>query len=180
VRVNGPGAVSCPSVRVRSCGQGGRSREASVFEPQARWLNGRTGVSSKITILFYCIFAIFCYLPLVQVEIKEFPFVGSLPKKEKSKLVCLWESVTLFKDMIDQNGPPVSYALAAKLLGLSRQRVAQIVASGRLKIITSPDGKSVITGNSLVEFARQERKEGRPSLMSEKGFFSLASSVFKK
>lgn len=96
---------------------------------------------------------------------QEFPFVEALPKREKSKLSSLWDRFTEFQRQVERLGPPISPALAAALLGLSNQRVAQLIEAGRFQVVESPLGHRVITGNSFVEFCKLERKTGRPTLI---------------
>jgi Helix-turn-helix domain len=103
----------------------------------------------------------------------DFPFVSSLPKREKTKVKTLWDSLVEFRALIEQHGPPVSHSLAAKLLGVSRQRVYELCKEGRFIEISSPDGRSVITANSLVEFAKQERKAGRPTKLETSSMYQL-------
>lgn len=91
----------------------------------------------------------------------EFPFVQQLPQREKSKLVKLWDHFAAVRMAIDQHGMLVPVSLAAELAGVSRQRIDQLVDSDRLVRIEL-NGHPFITENSFVQWAKSERKNGRP------------------
>jgi hypothetical protein len=55
----------------------------------------------------------------------------------------------------------VPQIVAAKLLGVSKQRVNQIVQDGRLETV-DVCGERFILEDSLVAFCKLERKSGRP------------------
>ena len=91
----------------------------------------------------------------------EFSFVEALPKTEKSRLVKVWDLFKQMKEISGTEGDLLPLMFAAKLLDLSRTRMDQLIADGRLKRY-SLDGHVFITSNSIVEFAKTERKNGRP------------------
>jgi hypothetical protein len=95
-------------------------------------------------------------------DVSEFPFVAELPKREKGRVRTLWDALDGFIDLVEQHGPPVGFTMAAKLLGLSRERIYQLADAKKFTVIMSPDGRQVIGAKSLVEFAETERKNGRP------------------
>ena len=115
----------------------------------------------------------FGYRCPVEIDAAEFPFVGELPKREAKRTLSLWETAEEFFKLLEQHGPPISFALAAKLLGVSKQRIHELNALGRFHVITSPDGKKVITGKSFVAFAEQERHSGRPTKLETASRFAL-------
>jgi len=106
----------------------------------------------------------------------EFPFVEALPKREKSKFATLWDRFLEFQRMVDEFGPPVQPALAAALLGVSSQRVHQLIDDGRLEVVISPLGHRVIKGKSFVEFCKLERKNGRPTLVDSASTSTLVKA----
>jgi hypothetical protein len=91
----------------------------------------------------------------------EFPFVAALPKREKSKFTKLWDHFQEVKRVTDERGMIVPPHLAAKLLGVTRQRVNFFMNEGRLDTV-EVGGSRYIIEDSLVEFCKLERKEGRP------------------
>lgn len=107
----------------------------------------------------------------------EFPFVEALPKREKSKLVKLWDRVFEFGRISGREGGLVTVMVAARLLGLSRTRIDQLVAAGRLRVVPF-EGHVFISCFSIEEYAKQEKsKGGRPRISpSEAWEMSIDSS----
>jgi hypothetical protein len=91
----------------------------------------------------------------------EFPFVGELPRREKRQTANLWERFREFSRLAESKGALVPPYVAAGLLGVSQQRVSQLMKAGRLERIEF-EGQPFVTENSIVDFARSERKNGRP------------------
>ena len=91
----------------------------------------------------------------------EFPFVEELPKREKSRLQKLWDHFTEVKAITAQKGLLVPVRFAANLVGVSQQRVDQLCDNGSLERVYV-DGHPFVTENSLIEWAKSERKAGRP------------------
>ena len=98
---------------------------------------------------------------MYQAAVTEFPFVEALPKREKSKLSKLWDELKEVKRLADEKGVIVPQHMAAGLLGLSKQRIGQLIDDGRLEGILI-HGTRFVTENSIREFAGTERKAGRP------------------
>jgi len=98
---------------------------------------------------------------MFEAEALEFPFTASMPKREKSKLVRCWELLQRMKAISATEGDLVPLMMGAKLLGISRSRVDDLVRDGRLKRYDI-DGHVFLTENSIVECAKIERKNGRP------------------
>jgi hypothetical protein len=94
-------------------------------------------------------------------QLAEFPFVAELPKREKSKVATLWEAFQEASRVSEERGMFVPPIVAAKLLGVSSQRVGQIMDDGRLESV-DVCGHRMILEDSLVEFCKTERKNGRP------------------
>lgn len=91
----------------------------------------------------------------------EFPFVVGLPKREKSKVVRLWEKLAELREVMERNGQIVPASFAAKLLGISHQRILQLAEAGKLERI-DVDNHVFVTERSIVELAKAERQAGRP------------------
>ena len=91
----------------------------------------------------------------------EFPFVADMPKREKTRLAKVWDAFAAMRATIAEDGIPVAFKAAATLLEVSPQRVDELCQSGRLKRVEF-GGHRYVTEKSLVEFARSERKAGRP------------------
>jgi hypothetical protein len=94
-------------------------------------------------------------------RLAEFPFVAELPKREKSKVATLWDAFQEASRIVEERGMCVPPIVAAKLLGVSKQRVGQIMDDGRLETV-DVCGHRMILEDSLVEFCKSERKNGRP------------------
>lgn len=91
----------------------------------------------------------------------EFPFAASLPVREKSKLAQLWEELRDMREASRERGVAVPIASAAVLLGVSRQRIDQLVADGRFNPVEL-HGRKFICEDDITEFAKSERATGRP------------------
>jgi len=98
---------------------------------------------------------------MFEAAMTEFPFVEALPKREKSKLAEVWDTLKAMKVAVATEGQLVPVNLTCKLLDLSRTRVDELCADGRLRRVKIAD-HVFITENSIVELARVERKTGRP------------------
>jgi hypothetical protein len=91
----------------------------------------------------------------------EFPWVEQLPKREKSRLAKLWDHFAEVRAIQREHGTIVPVKLAADLAGVTRQRIDDLVERGQLVRIYV-NGHPFITENSFVEWAKTERKNGRP------------------
>lgn len=91
----------------------------------------------------------------------DFPFVAELPKREKSKLVRVWDHFRELSRISETEGMLIPMSFAAIVLDVCRQRVYQLAEEGRLKVI-KVNGHSFVTENSVVDYAASERKAGRP------------------
>ncbi len=92
----------------------------------------------------------------------EFPFVADMPKKEKSRRVQVLEQFAAYKATIEKSGFPIPQVLAAKIAGVTKARIGELIKLKRLQVVEL-DGHVFVTENSLVEYASGERKAGRPS-----------------
>lgn len=94
-------------------------------------------------------------------KLSEFPFVSKLARKEKSKVARLMDVLAELEKVTNEKGPVMPQALAADILGVSTQRVGQILDDGRLEGVQVGRCRFVIV-SSFKEFAKEERKTGRP------------------
>jgi len=99
--------------------------------------------------------------PVIDAPATDFPFVAELPKRERSKLVKLWDAFRDLAAFQEQHGFPVPRTAAAALLEVHPTRIDQLIEAGRLTPYKF-HGHVYISENSLVEHARTERKNGRP------------------
>lgn len=96
-----------------------------------------------------------------EAAISEFPFVEALPKREKSKLAKAWDLFKEIKAVSATEGVLLPVNLTCRLLDLSRTRIDELCTDGRLRRIKIAE-HVYITENSILEHARDERKNGRP------------------
>lgn len=81
-------------------------------------------------------------------------------KREKSKLAKLWDHFQEVRAALKDHGMMLPQHYAADLVGVSRQRVHQLVNEGRFTVVEI-GGCRYITELSLLEFAKTERAAGR-------------------
>lgn len=98
---------------------------------------------------------------MFKAEVLEMPFVQDLPKREKSKLENVWEAFEEISRVVSEKGMLIPQTFAATLLGISRQRVNELVDLGGLESHVV-NGVRFVTENSVVAYAQRERKAGRP------------------
>lgn len=96
---------------------------------------------------------------VIQLELDE--LVKGLPKREARKVAGLWGRLDEFKKFVEANGQVIPQRVAAGLIGVSRQRIAELTAADRLTCVYF-EGHPYITESSVVEFGMAERKSGRP------------------
>lgn len=91
----------------------------------------------------------------------EFPFVAGLPKAERTEHQKLRDHLADIKAVIQNRGMIMPVRFAAALLGVSRQRVQELIEAKTLEAVEF-DGRRYVTESSLVAFGQSERKAGRP------------------
>lgn len=99
--------------------------------------------------------------PMQDTATLDFPFVADLPKREKSKIARFWDDLEEFRAVVRERGTIVPVTLVAKILGVSRTRVYELIKSGRLEPVEL-DGHMYVGYNSLEAWAKAEHKVGRP------------------
>lgn len=100
---------------------------------------------------------------IYEAEVLEFPAFAELPKREKSKLQKIWDAFEELSKATDEKGLLVQQSIVARLLDVSPQRVSELVKLGRLETHVF-NGVPLVTERSLVDFAKSERKAGRPCI----------------
>jgi predicted XRE-type DNA-binding protein len=98
-------------------------------------------------------------------EIADFPFVKDLPKREKSKVAKIMDVIQELEAVTKEKGPVIPQALIADVLQISKQRVNDLLNEGRMEFYTI-NGVRFVFSSSFREFAKQERKPGRPPTKS--------------
>ena len=96
----------------------------------------------------------------------DFPFVETLPKREKTKLATLWDRFQEIRELTEREGPLVPVRMGSELMGVSRQRVDELIERGRLRV-HGMNGHRMLFCADIIEYANAERKSGRPPLPVE-------------
>lgn len=73
----------------------------------------------------------------------------------------LLDMIRGFRELNSRDGGLLPFSVAAKLMGISKQRVNQLVAEGTLKPVEFA-GKKWLSGNQIEEFIKLKREPGRP------------------
>jgi hypothetical protein len=107
--------------------------------------------------------------------ITEFPFVETMPKREKSKLAKLWAHLSAVRAIVAEKGTLLPQHMVADMLNLSRSRVGQLVDDGRLEAVEI-HGVRYVTADSVEACAKIERKiTGRPPKLVDNRELAKAS-----
>jgi hypothetical protein len=91
----------------------------------------------------------------------DFPYVDELPKREQKRVLGVWDRISMMNDVWQEHGGLVPVIVAAKCLNVSRSRLDDFAREGRL-VRVELEGHVYVSRNSLTEFARIERANGRP------------------
>lgn len=113
------------------------------------------------------------------VAISEFPFVTELPKREARKVKTVWDVIQDMRALQESKGHLLPASVAKAALGVCKQRVHQLMDSGRLERVDY-EGHVFVTLASVEAFARSERKAGRPVKMdpdTKDGCYQLAGAI---
>lgn len=105
-------------------------------------------------------------LPVIDTNTIEFPFVASIPKREQTRIGRAWQAYKKLKAVTEEKGALVPYGLGCKLLNVSRARFTVLCQEGRLDSV-SVEGHIFVTEQSLITYARSERRGGRPPKLPE-------------
>jgi hypothetical protein len=103
---------------------------------------------------------------MFEATVSEFPFVESIPKREKSKLQACWDEMAEFVEVSRQEQGLVTVTFACKALKVSRTRIDQMCEAGILKRFEMC-GHVMISVRSIRDRAEAERQAGgRPKKSS--------------
>ena len=91
----------------------------------------------------------------------EFPFMPEVPRRERSRLNLLIDQLNEWKAAEREHGTMLPIRFAAKLCGVSHERLGQLVQEGRI-VRVDLGGHVYVTEKSVIEWAQSERKVGRP------------------
>jgi hypothetical protein len=89
----------------------------------------------------------------------ELPIMAELPRRKVRKSIL--DTLREFQDISSREHGLVPLAVAATILGLSRQRVHDLVKEGTLVPIEAY-GKKWLSGDQLKSFVQLKREPGRP------------------
>jgi len=103
----------------------------------------------------------FGMIEMMKAVTADFPFVAELPKREKSKLVKLWDEVKALAEASKEHGALLPVGIVVGLLGVCRQRVYDLIEEGKLQSF-KVHGHVMVSEKSIEEWCRTERKAGRP------------------
>lgn len=114
---------------------------------------------------------------MAESNVLEFPFVAAMPRAEKSRLAKVWDMFHTMNELAETGGNLIPVSLACKLLDISRTRVDELCAKGRLERHVI-DGHCFITGRSITDLAKSDRnrKGGRPPLVGNDSIFKNTPS----
>jgi len=79
----------------------------------------------------------------------------------KQRLKFFLDQIRAFREMTSRDGGLLPFATAAKLLGVSKQRVNELVTEGTFKPVEFA-GKKWLSANQIEEFIKLKREPGRP------------------
>ena len=96
---------------------------------------------------------------MFEATVNEFPFVKELPKGQKTSVREAFDLVRQYIELTKRDGTLIPLAMVHRVLNVSRQRVHQLITSGRLSSHNF-DGFIFVSENALLEFAKSERKTG--------------------
>lgn len=105
----------------------------------------------------------------------EFPFVESLPKRERKSVVKLWQQ---YENLQSEHGQLLPPHLAAAMLNVSRARVSQMCEAKILDRVYF-DGHAMVTAASVKARAAAERAVGRPPKVSLREVLSAGLASLK-
>lgn len=99
---------------------------------------------------------------MAETVLSEFPFVKTLPKREKGKLAKLWQHLEDLAAIEQRKGKLIQVSFAADLMSVHRSRVHQLIDAGKLEKV-DVNGHPFVTVQSVAEYCETERKAGRPA-----------------
>jgi len=91
----------------------------------------------------------------------EFDFPPVRLDRRRSRIARVVHLVKRLRATMDKEGTLIPLILAAKALDVGRTRMDELISDGRLKRV-EVDGHVFVTESSVVDYAHEERKNGRP------------------
>lgn len=91
----------------------------------------------------------------------DFPFMADLPKSEQAQVKSKFDQLQELALLVSERGLPVPPPFAGKCLGVSVQRVHQLLDAGQLESFDWY-GDRYVTKRSLVARMQAEKPKGRP------------------
>lgn len=92
----------------------------------------------------------------------DFPFVAELPKREKSRVAKLVDVLEEVGRIQEERGPIIPQTLCAEILGVSRQRISDLVAGGKLESVKIGEHRFVFVESFVARMKAEPNKGGRP------------------
>lgn len=102
------------------------------------------------------------FCTMFEASISEFPFVATLPKREKSAVGKALDVVAEFTALTKEHGSLVPAGLVGPMLNLSKQRVQQLIDGGRFPGAVKFHRNWFIPEVALIDYAKAEKLRGRP------------------
>jgi hypothetical protein len=102
-----------------------------------------------------------------EVDVLDFPFVADLPKREVKRIHSAFDELQRISELVQEMGLPVSISTSAKLLGVSSQRISELLKDGLLERMDW-GGRTYVTQRSIVKRLESARQVGRPRKLDQK------------
>ena len=112
----------------------------------------------------------------MEATLSEFAFVDGLPKREKTRLAKLWEVVKEVTALQEEHGPIINQAMVAAVLGVSKQRVAQLIDQGMFQCVPMA-GTRMVTLRSLEAYCTQADRTTGSRGLPEKFNYQNAKAI---
>jgi hypothetical protein len=107
-------------------------------------------------------------------NVAELPWGAAMPARKQSKWLRFIDRYRAYKRLRERHGDLVPQVFAAKFAGVSKQRIGSLCDAGNLVRVYF-EGHAFITEDSLVAWARSDRKTGdRYSEMSRRQIWKMS------
>jgi hypothetical protein len=98
---------------------------------------------------------------MFEADAMPFPFLAEVPKTTSPKVQRIQSAAKAIMSVIERDGAIIPRDMVAGLVGVSRQRVHQMIEKGAF-VQVEIEGHPFITEASLTSWLKEERKGGRP------------------
>jgi hypothetical protein len=98
---------------------------------------------------------------MFEADAMQFPFLAEVTPKTSTRVQRIVRAAKAIAEAVERNGSIIPREMVAGLVGLTRQRIHQLIESGDL-VQVEIEGHAFVTEDSLVEWLKVERKAGRP------------------